>query len=351
MQTFIPEVIQAHFDEASYLFSEFMVEVNSAEPKKQYLKNVSARLSAHLDGLVVNHQAAWLICEGVLSNEDLGDGEASDFFVASYLAFQGNDLEKVKPVVETAESHASLLKAVSYGLAWIPWQQSGFWATKFVASSRLAIASIGLFCHQTYKQPAPITTKSLLAKSLEQGIESVIPSTLLMSEKTQDKSVLPLLQSYQSEELNSTHLQVLEARIKLGDLGAVEKLKPFVMNENDFREHALSTAFSRLDTTESKQWIAELKNTDQAERLLLLAIGAMKEKPLLPWVVKQMHTPEIARIAGKVFSQITGYDLRKQGWIITDGSMDKFWLELDGDEELDWPDVHKIEQATQQLLN
>jgi len=351
MQTFIPEVIQAHFDEASYLFSEFMVEVNSANPNKQYLKNVNARLAAHLDGLVVNLQAAWSICEGTLSNEDLGEGEASEFFVASYLAFLSNELEKVKPVVETAETHASLLNAVSYGLAWHPWQQSGFWATKFVASGRPAIATIGLFCHQTYKQPAPITTASLLGQSLEKDIESVIPSTLLMAEKTQDVSVLPLLHSYQSEELSLTHLQVLETRIKLGDSGALEKLKLFVMSDNDFRERALSVAFSLLEPEESKLWIAELKNTEQADRLILLAIGAMKEKTLLPWVVKQMHIPETARIAGKVFSQITGYELRKHGWVITDGSMDKFWLELDGDEDLDWPDVHKIEQAAKQIIN
>jgi len=366
MQAFIPDVIQAHFDEAAYLFTEFLVEINSEQPNKVYLKKVNARLDAHLDGLLVNFDAAWSICDEALSVDSPdspfdypSEFSASEFFIASFLAFHSQDFEKVKPVVESAESQPSILNAVAYGLTWLPWQQSSFWATKFVTSSRPAIAAIGLFCHQTYKQPAPITSYDLVVKSLGQGPESVIPIALLMVEKTQDVSVLPLLQRYHSDELSLIQLKVLESRIKLGDLSAVVSLRGFVLNENDYQERALKLAFSKLDSNDAKQWIAALqsgfKNAPEAMssedaqsgRLVLLAIGAMREKPLLPWVVKQMHIPELARIAGRVFSQITGFDLRKQGWVITDGSMDEYWLSLEGDEELDWPDAVKIEQGMQ----
>jgi len=366
MQAFIPDVIQAHFDEAAYLFTEFLEEINSGQPNIGYVKKVNARLEAHLDGLVVNFDAAWGICEDALSSDSPDslldypiEFSASEFFIASFLAFHSRDFEKVKPVVESAESHPSILNAVAYGLTWLPWQLSGFWAAKFVGSSRPAIATIGLFCHQTYKQPAPITSYDLLAKSLGQGPESVIPAVLEMIKKSQDVSVLPLLQGYQSETLSLTQLQVLEARIKLGDNNAIASLKGFVLNENDYQERALKLAFSKLDSHDAKVWIAALQHglenapeaasgdVSQAGRLVLLAIGAMSEKPLLPWVVKQMHIPELARIAGQVFSQITGYDLRRQGWVITDGSMDEYWLSLEGDEELDWPDVLKIEQVMQ----
>jgi len=57
-----------------------------------------------------------------------------------------------------------------------------------------------------------------------------------------------------------------------------------------------------LKVDEAKQWIVELKNIPDSECYLLLAVGAMNETPLIPRVVKQMETPELSRIAGKVFS-------------------------------------------------
>jgi hypothetical protein len=58
-----------------------------------------------------------------------------------------------------------------------------------------------------------------------------------------------------------------------------------------------------------------------------------------------MEVPALARIAGKVFSQLSEQNLRKNEWIITDDSMDEQWLALEGDEELDWPNVAIIKQA------
>ena len=38
-------------------------------------------------------------------------------------------------------------------------------------------------------------------------------------------------------------------------------------------------------------------------------------------------------------------DLRDKDWWVKDDSMDPQWLEIDGDEELDWPDVVQIKRA------
>ena len=116
---YIPEVIQAHFDEAAYLYSEFVLETAATIPKAAYLKGVEQRLHANLEGLLINAEAAWPLCEGALEEDDPGA-----FFVAAYLAFHSAELDKVKPVVEAGKSQSALLQAVSYGLAWHPWNNS-----------------------------------------------------------------------------------------------------------------------------------------------------------------------------------------------------------------------------------
>ena len=186
----------------------------------------------------------------------------------------------------------------------------------------------------------------MLTRSLSEKNAPELPLLLSIARKNNDTTILPILQQQSaSEVLGDTQFQQLKTRLKLGDQSALLHLKSFVLSENDFREPALELAFSLLPKNEAKQWMGELKNTPDAERYLLLAVGAMDEKPLLPWVVKQMEVPALARIAGKVFTQLSGQDLRKNEWIITDDSMDEQWLALDGDEELDWPNVAKIKQA------
>lgn len=346
VQTFIPEVINAHFDEAAYLYSEFQVELSASKLKPKYLKSVISRIEANLDGLVINSSAASEYCDGAISEDDAGE-----FFVISYLAFQSGDLKKIKPVVEAAQVSSPLLQAVAYGLAWHSWGLCGFWATKFIAAKQVSMAAIGLFCFNIHKKPFPISLADLLTRSLASNNPVELPLLLSIGRKNGDSSIIPILQQNTSGQADGTKFQLLSTSISLGDPSALAQIKPFVLTENDLREQALDLAFSQLEINEAKQWMSELKDTPESERYLLLAVGAMNEKPLLPWVVKQMKITKLARVAGKVFSQLTGLDLRENGWIITNDSLDEQWLALDGDEELDWPDVHKIEQATKQIIN
>jgi len=337
---FIPEVINAHFEEAAFLYSEFQAETNASEPNTAYLENVISRIDANLDGLAINAAATCEYCNSAIENEDAGE-----FFVASYLAFLSGELDKIKPVVEAAQATPYLLQAVASGLAWHPWGRCGFWATKFIAAKQTAMAAIGLYCFNTHKKTVPIKYIDLLARSLSVKASNELPLLLAIGCKNSDTSIVPVLQQNTPEALEPVTFQILQARLKLGDASALSALKPFVLNENDDREAAISLAFSQLEKAQAKQWVAELKSTPQAERFLLLAVAAMHETPLIPWVLKQMEVPELSRIAGKVFSQLSGYDLKQKGWIVENESMDEKWLALEGDEDLDWPDAAKIKQT------
>jgi len=339
-QAFIPEVINAHFDEASFLYSEYQTEIKASEPNVDYLNGVIARLGANLDGLVINAAAAWAFCEAAIEGDDAGE-----FFVASYLAFQSAELEKVKLVVDSGQADSQLLQAIANGLAWHPWALSGFWATKFTSAKQITMKSIGLFCFNRHKKSFPIKLSDLLGQSLANKDLNATPLLLDIASKNEDSQVLPVLQQYSVGELDKNSFQVLETRLKLDDTSALAELKLFVLNENLHREAALNLAFSQLETTQAKQWVGELNAIPNSARWILLAVGAMNEKPLLPWVVKQMEVPELARISAKVFSQLSGVDLKEKGWLLSDDSMDEQWLALEGDEDLDWPDVVQIKQG------
>jgi len=337
---YIPEVIQAHFDDAAFLYSEFLLETCSATANTVYLSDVKQRLNANLDGLLINLEAAWPLCEAALSEDDAGA-----YFIAAYLAFHVGELDKVKPVVEAGSVESSFLQAVADGLAWHPWHKSGFWAEKFMAARQLPIVWIGQFCFNAHQQPAPLSAAHLLEKTLAVNDRAVSLNLLLSIQQNHDQSVLSILQNFHSEAPDELYFQVIKTRTSLEDSTALELLKPFVLTENNNREEAIAIAFSSLEKQEAKQWVAELKQLPESERWMLLAIAELNEQALLPWVIKQMAIPALSRIAGHVFCRLTGFDLRQKGWCLEDEKLDAEWLNLEGDEALDWPDLVKIKQA------
>lgn len=343
VQSYIPEVLDVHFDEAVFLYGEFVAETSGMDaPDSTYLDRVIGRLNANLSGLALNEKIAWRYCDNALDSDDAGE-----FFVASYLAFLSGELEKIKPLADAACSSAELLKATSDALAWHPWSLSGFWATKFVSAKKIELAAVGFNCFAQHQQTAPLELVLLVQRAL---IERHLGAMLLLLDfavKQSDTSVLPALQSFPFEEVNALTYHVLINRLRLGDLSALNDFKAFVLAENEFREAVITFALPLLGKEEAKKWIAEIKATPNSERWVLLGVGAMKEKVLLPWVIKQMENVSLSRIAGKVFSQLTGIDLKEKKWLLSDDSIDQKWMELEGDEELDWPDVHKIKQAMQ----
>lgn len=340
VQAYIPEVISAHFDEAMYLYSEYQIEINASELDTAYLNSVTNRIDANLDGLKVNAIPAWAHCE-----EAMDSGDDGAIFVAAYLAFHLGDLEKIKLVANAGQSESNLLNAVAFGLAWHPWLTSGFWATKFTSAKQTTMAAIGLFCFYQHDKASPIHYESLLKRSLDNDAQVELPLLLSLGRQRQDLAILPLLQQNSTTDFTFVQFDMLRTRLGLGDASALIDIKQYVLNDNDYREPALDLAFPRLTPDEAKQWMGELKNIPGSERYLVLAVGAMNEVSLTPWIVKQMAVPELARISGKVFSRLTGADLRKKGWVVSDDSMDEQWLSLEGDEELDWPDVAQIKKA------
>ena len=39
------------------------------------------------------------------------------------------------------------------------------------------------------------------------------------------------------------------------------------------------------------------------------AAGAIGDPVIMPWIMEQMHNPEMARVAGEAFTSITGVDI------------------------------------------
>ena len=142
----------------------------------------------------------------------------------------------------------------------------------------------------------------------------------------------------------------------LGNQAAVKNLKPWVIEYSDLSDRAIQVAFSLLPVNVARTWIAEMVNTPELHRLVIKAIGVLGDPQAIPWLIQMMTKPELTRIAGWAFSQITGINLEKTNLTVespediesepTDDADDENIL-IDEDEDLPWPDRHKVARLWQ----
>ncbi|MFY9150024.1 MAG: hypothetical protein WAN88_10485, partial [Smithellaceae bacterium] len=118
-----------------------------------------------------------------------------------------------------------------------------------------------------------------------------------------------------------------------------------------FREEALQVSARRMNLKEAQALQGELAKKADSQRLAVIGEGIIGDPALIPWLVKQMKIPALARIAAQSFSFITGLDISGEQLEGTwpegfeagpndDPTDDN--VETDPDENLPWPDPEKI---------
>ena len=133
---------------------------------------------------------------------------------------------------------------------------------------------------------------------------------------------------------------------------AVQVLQRFTESPTGpFRERALQIALRRMPLEAAHEWLARLGKTTNGVRLAIIGAGVTGDPAVIPWLMRQMDTPELARVAGEAFSLITGADLayedlnRKkpedfEAGPTEDPADDN--VDMDPDERLPWPDPARI---------
>jgi uncharacterized protein (TIGR02270 family) len=133
--------------------------------------------------------------------------------------------------------------------------------------------------------------------------------------------------------------------VRLGDRGdALSTLWRLAGRAGPFRLSAFELA---VIATEPQDVGARLRETrSMAEELAVRAAGRLGQIDMVSWLIEQMQSPQLSRLAGESFSMITGADLAfldldaatPEGEGPNDDPADPI-VDLDPDEELPVPDV------------
>jgi uncharacterized protein (TIGR02270 family) len=130
-------------------------------------------------------------------------------------------------------------------------------------------------------------------------------------------------------------------------------LATIAQSDSHRRERALQTVMRRADPHAAKVWQRKLAEENATLRLAIQGAGAIGDPTEIPWLIEQMKTPELARVAGESFTTITGVDIayqdlegeRPDGFESgpTEDPADEN-VEMDPDENLPWPNPGLIQK-------
>lgn len=350
----IPPLIYRHAGDAAFYWQQHDGSVRSPLVGLPQLLEFDRLLDAHLDDLRVAGEPGWEIALAQLQRWQ----RAPEVFVCAVLALEHSDpgarLAAVWAAVEKQPNR--MLRGLISALAWVPEELGLGWCRYWLSDERtpipLAVAAwraLAILQRQT-GQPA-LSGHEPVASAIRQALPQALASPdvhlraaacRLLAQWDEEAQLLPLLQDAEPRVRAEAAIGLMQALHRNVAASPSRERLPAARRQ-DLHSQAAGTLW--LVTHEACQNLATLSGlmrTQAQHRLMRWLCHVGLAAPMghagiaklidllptrlalwfvlhhgdghyLPWVVQRMHDPEVSRLAGWVWSAMTGVDLHHQG--------------------------------------
>jgi uncharacterized protein (TIGR02270 family) len=340
----VADVVERHAEEAAFLWLLRDAATDQPHFDLQSLGRLEERVEAHLDGLRVAGEAGYQIAWDNFQQSP-GPGE---LFTISLTALEGGDPTRIARTLDFAEAFPTARRGFFGALGWATRQtlrgEVAAWLQATVPFRRLA---------------------GVVACSLHRADPGGRMEDLLNDEPAIRARALRLAGELGRTDLQGRLAQALEdedpfcrfwAAWSTGLLGdrvaSIPRLEPYAAADGSLGRHALDLLVRLMKPDDGVNWLRQRSQDPSQTRLVVIAAGILGDSTVLPWLVRKMREPNLARVAGESFTMITGLDLSKSQLEgtrpdgVNAGPTDEPANEnvaMDPDENLPWPDPNKLE--------
>jgi uncharacterized protein (TIGR02270 family) len=334
----ISNVVSEHAEEAAFLWHLRDGAVTAPDYTMDDLAQLDGRVEAHLDALRIAGCAGWEVCKEAAAWQ-----EGGELFAATVLALESGDRSRVRTVVEMGTSNRHAIRGMVSAFGWLRYEQVVGVIDEMAASSSAEVRRLGIAAGTAHRLAPPL--------ALEQGLRSqdahLRERAIRASGQLGAVHLLPVLSRGLDDEDPHCRFSAALSASLLGCPRAVETLRSIGEDPGPDREAAVLSALRQMSVSEANAWQRDLATAEGARRLAVIAAGVVGDPIALPWLLKQMDCPELARVAGEAVTSITGVDLEMAGLRgappkgfacgPTDDPDDPD-VTMDPDEGLPWPD-------------
>ncbi|MFV2057252.1 MAG: TIGR02270 family protein, partial [Thiohalomonadales bacterium] len=289
----IENIVTQHAEESAFLWLLRDAAVRQPHYDLNDLVSLDNRVEAHIDGLRISGDEGWSVCKEVLAIQEPGET-----FASAVLAFECLNGGRMDSVITTGcgsrENYRGLLSA----LGWIPFIKiesclQGMLSANSPDYRRLALAAYAI--HR--EDPGLVLTEAV------DDTSSMFHARALRAiGELKRIDLLPsLLVCLQAEDAEIRFWAAWSALL-LGDRTAIEVMKPYVLAQSAYSEAAMQIMLRFMDVPTSTQWLSQNTDSPAVLRLSIIGAGIIGDPLYIPWLIKMMASPELARVAGEAFS-------------------------------------------------
>ena len=295
----IPEIISQHYDEASFLWLLRDGAVSAPHYALKDLAKLDGRVKAHIDGLRIAGDPGWELIEQGLEQADAGG-----IFAAAVIAFESLQEDRMQLVVETGIAAPDLPRGLISALGWLNLEQALPLFSSLLVSEDSLAQSVGIGAAAVHRYALPNMERYLKSDNAD-----VRARAIRLAGQLGDRKYIPSVTSCLNDADETCRFRAAYAAVLLGAHDGIEVLRHFAKSGGAFAEEAAELTGRALPLAESLAWHKVLAATPETLRLSLKVAGAMGDPVIMPWIMEQMHNPEMARVAGEAFTSITGVDI------------------------------------------
>ncbi|CAA9889657.1 conserved hypothetical protein [Candidatus Methylobacter favarea] len=297
----IPHIVDQHAEEAAFLWHLRSHAVHAPHYNLKDLAKLDNRVEAHIDGLRIAGDYGWQACCHNLERKEPGE-----VFAAGLLALEGNDIDRINTVYQAVEETPETLTGLVSAFGWVE-----------PKSLQGKVSGLLISANPLWRQ-AGITACAIHrvdpGKYLDQAVQDDNPQLRARALRTAGELGRSDLKSALLEQLNNPDIAVgfwaAWAAVLLGDRGrALTSLQNKIIEGSDFSLKAMQLALRVLDLQQAKELLKTLVQSGDRTREAVTGAGIAGDPSYIPWLIKQMELPELARAAGESFSFISGADI------------------------------------------
>ncbi len=337
----IPAVVHQHLEDAATLRSTRSVLVRAPHVKLHQLGRLDERLAAHLDGLAVAGEFARGLCLAAL--ESPGPGA---LFTATVGAIEQRDSALLDKLLAVAEATPDAQAGLASAFGWVPTSSLRGITKALLDSPATFHRGIGLSaCAMHQVNPGARLDAAL-------GEPALAAQAWAVAGKLGRRDLLPACLRALAAGDEASRFQAARTALLLGERdAAMPPLRALSLAPGPYRAAALCAWLEVATPADAHAVLKTLTGDPAAVRLLVRGAGVSGDVHYVPWLIKQMDDPALARLAGESLSLVTGLDLaaldldRTAPGLVDAGPNDDpedADVALDEDESLPWPDPDKL---------
>lgn len=331
----IAAVLSQHTDEAAFLWTTRNRATRDPRVTLAALGRLDRRLESHLHGLRVAGESAWRFCEG-----NLVDGGAGAVFVLALLAFEAADRKRMLQALEIGCASRELLSGLVSALAWLDGNVASQWIQRLVEARSAVHRRVGIAALAIRREdPGSALTAALRDANEELRARALRAVGELRRHDLQAFALNGLEDESEGCRFWATWTLALFRRPE-----GLRALEPWLSRTDGYGRHARQLAMRAMELGEGRRWIRTFASEPLQLRYGIESTGLLGDPAAVPWLIKMMESPALARAAGDAFTMITGADLEDQALTRKDvPDLDDFTelpaTEEDGayDSGLPWP--------------